>query len=69
MAGLHLFNINPKIQNDTRQEKLKFIQLNLQHSRLATDNITKIIEEETPISYASKSLTKSGTKSLGYQEN
>jgi hypothetical protein len=46
MAGLHRFNINPNTQNDTRQEKLKFIQLNLQHSRLATDNLTKIMEEE-----------------------
>lgn len=46
MAGLHRFTINQNIQNDTRQEKLKFIQLNLQHSRLATDNLTKIIDEE-----------------------
>ena len=46
MAGLHLFNTNPNLKNDTGLGKLNCIQLNLQHSRLATDNLTKIIEEE-----------------------
>jgi exonuclease III len=46
MAGLHLLNTNPDIKNDTRQGKLKCIQLNFQHSRSATDNLTEIIEEE-----------------------
>jgi len=46
MAGLHLLTTNQSIKNDTRQEKLKCIQLNLQHSRLATDNLIKTIEEE-----------------------
>jgi len=45
-AGPNLLNLNPITQNGTRQEKLKCIQLNLQNSRLATDNINKIIEEE-----------------------
>jgi len=46
MAGPNLLNLNPITQNGTRQEKLKCIQLNLQHSRLATENLNKIIEEE-----------------------
>ena len=46
MAGCRLLNINQNIQNIKRQDKLKVIQLNLQHSRIATDNLTKIIEEE-----------------------
>ena len=46
MAGHHLPNSNPSKKSDTRRETLKCIQLNLHHCRLATDNLTKIIEEE-----------------------
>ena len=46
MAGHHLPNSNPSKKKYTRRETLKCIQLNLHHSRLATDNLTKIIEEE-----------------------
>ena len=46
MVGYH--NPNMKLSDRTKkmQTRLKCIQINLQHSRLATDNLLKITEEE-----------------------
>ena len=46
MAGYQ--NLNHKLSHRTNkmQTRLKCIQINLQHSRLATDNLLKIIEED-----------------------
>jgi exonuclease III len=45
MADYYLPTTKPCKRMGIVQTKLKFIQLNLQNSRLATDNIRKIIEE------------------------
>ena len=47
MAGLPLANTFPGTKTDTKSEKIKCIQINLQHARLATDNLNKIIEEDS----------------------
>jgi hypothetical protein len=45
MADYYLPTTKPCKRKGIMQTKLKCIQLNLQHSRLATDNLRKIIEE------------------------
>ena len=44
--GTTLSQLKSIQKNDTRRETLKCIKLNLHDSRLATDNLTKVIEEE-----------------------
>jgi len=46
MANNHLPTNKPHKRKGIMQTHLKCIQLNLQHSRLATDNLRQIIEEE-----------------------
>ena len=46
MAGYNTPTITPGKIHDQTPTQLKCLQLNLHHSRLATDNLNKIIEEE-----------------------
>ena len=46
MAGCQNSNIQQKVRSEKIKERLNCIQFNLQHSRLATDNLLKIIEED-----------------------
>ena len=46
MAGYNSPTITPGKIHEQTQTHLRCLQLNLHHSRLATDNLNKIIEEE-----------------------
>jgi len=48
-AGCQNSNAKQKARRGKLQKRLNCVQINLQHSRLATDNLLKIIEESTDI--------------------
>ena len=46
MAGCQISNAKQKARSEKLEIWLNCVQINLQHSRLATDNLLKIVEEE-----------------------